>query len=224
MGWSGRGLRLAAKRARHSRRRERVRLALEARARPSRFQTFRGHIRVHLRYGPVTRPFPIGRSVDRLQIIGFPPTCYPSDGSSDFCPGRSVSGGTGQPSLDARFRHFVTSMPAPVASGWSGCRLGLAPTGNRRLFTAHVGSASSPPRTADVRQAFDACWHDRSLNDPFGDLISGRRTAGYVCCTLKSVIGAAIFWLLGRLEVAECRRTWPSATWRPTMTGRSWAR
>jgi hypothetical protein len=27
------------------------------------------------------------------------------------------------------FRHFVTSMPAPVASGWSGRRVGLAPTG-----------------------------------------------------------------------------------------------
>ena len=29
-------------------------------------------------------------------------------------------------------------MPAPVASGWSGCRVGLAPTGKRRLFTAHT--------------------------------------------------------------------------------------
>src|ERR1700727_3409241 len=34
--------------------------------------------------------------------------------------------------------HFVTSMTAPVASGWSGCRVGLAPTGKRRLFTAHT--------------------------------------------------------------------------------------
>src|SRR4029453_16168287 len=25
--------------------------------------------------------------------------------------------------------HFVTSMTAPIASGWSGCRVGLAPTG-----------------------------------------------------------------------------------------------
>jgi hypothetical protein len=52
---------------------------------------FRGHIRVHFRYGPVTRTFPIGRSVDRLQIIGFPPTCYPSYGASDCYPGRTVS-------------------------------------------------------------------------------------------------------------------------------------
>jgi len=29
---------------------------------------------------------------------------------------------------------------APIASGWSGCRVGLAPTGKRRLFTAHANS------------------------------------------------------------------------------------
>jgi hypothetical protein len=27
------------------------------------------------------------------------------------------------------FGHFVTSMTAPIASGWSDCRVGLAPTG-----------------------------------------------------------------------------------------------
>jgi hypothetical protein len=36
------------------------------------------------------------------------------------------------------FSHFVTSMTAPIASGWSGCRMGLAPTGKRRLVTAHT--------------------------------------------------------------------------------------
>jgi hypothetical protein len=36
------------------------------------------------------------------------------------------------------FSHFVSSMTAPVASGWSGCRVGLAPTGKRRLVTAHT--------------------------------------------------------------------------------------
>src|ERR1700756_1523778 len=40
--------------------------------------------------------------------------------------------------LSEGFSHFVTSMTAPVASGWSGCRVGLAPTGKRRLFTAHT--------------------------------------------------------------------------------------
>jgi hypothetical protein len=31
-------------------------------------------------------------------------------------------------------------MTAPVASGWSGCRVGFAPTGKRRLSTAHTHS------------------------------------------------------------------------------------
>ena len=39
--------------------------------------------------------------------------------------------------------HFVTSMTAPVASGWSGCRVGLAPTGERRLVTAHTLTGQS---------------------------------------------------------------------------------
>src|SRR5262249_28288902 len=42
--------------------------------------------------------------------------------------------------LSEGFRHFVSSMPAPVASGWSVCRVGLAPTGKRRLCTAHTQS------------------------------------------------------------------------------------
>ena len=36
------------------------------------------------------------------------------------------------------FSQFVTSVAAPVASGWSVCRVGLAPTGKRRLVTAHT--------------------------------------------------------------------------------------
>src|SRR6201998_1988017 len=38
------------------------------------------------------------------------------------------------------FSHFVTSMTAPIASGWSVCRGGLAPTGKRGLVTAHTHS------------------------------------------------------------------------------------
>jgi hypothetical protein len=41
------------------------------------------------------------------------------------------------------FSHFVTSIAAPVASGWSGCRVGLAPTGKRHLFTAHTHNGPS---------------------------------------------------------------------------------
>jgi hypothetical protein len=33
-------------------------------------------------------------------------------------------------------------MTAPIASGWCGCRVGLAPTGKRRLCTAHAKSGN----------------------------------------------------------------------------------
>ena len=44
------------------------------------------------------------------------------------------------------FSHFVTSMTAPIASGWSDRRVGLAPTGKRRLYTAHANSGLSQSR------------------------------------------------------------------------------
>src|SRR5258708_7809458 len=49
------------------------------------------------------------------------------------------------------FRHFVSSMPAPVASGWSDSRrVGLAPTGKRRLLTAHPHFSHSHQRVVAV--------------------------------------------------------------------------
>src|ERR1700720_3047937 len=54
--------------------------------------------------------------------------------------------------LSEGFSHFVTSIAAPVASGWSGCRMGFAPTGKRRLFTAHaINRHSSSEKVADLR-------------------------------------------------------------------------
>src|SRR5271166_3028611 len=47
--------------------------------------------------------------------------------------------------LTVGFSHFVTSMTAPVASGWSSRRVGLAPTGKRRLATAHTQSRQTIP-------------------------------------------------------------------------------
>jgi len=70
--------------------------------------------------------------------------------------------------LSEGFSHFVTSMPAPVASGWSGCRVGLTPTGKRRLITAHtqsrhcgplagaMGRGSNPNEEAKQRSAVTA--------------------------------------------------------------------
>jgi hypothetical protein len=40
--------------------------------------------------------------------------------------------------LPEGFSHFVTSMTAPVASGWSIRRMGFTPIGKRRLITAHT--------------------------------------------------------------------------------------
>ena len=45
--------------------------------------------------------------------------------------------------LSEGFSYFVTSIAAPVASGWSVCRVGLAPTGKRRLVTAHTPNRHS---------------------------------------------------------------------------------
>jgi len=36
------------------------------------------------------------------------------------------------------FSYFVASIAAPAASGWSVRRVGLSPTGKRRLATAHT--------------------------------------------------------------------------------------
>ena len=44
------------------------------------------------------------------------------------------------------FSHFVTSMTAPVASGWSEGRVGLAPTGKAPPYTAHTQSGHSALR------------------------------------------------------------------------------
>src|ERR1700737_2307187 len=61
------------------------------------------------------------------------------------------------------FSH-VTSMTAPIASGWSDCRVGFAPTGKRRLCTAHTQSGHSvcwnadanyvPPRNISIRHSY----------------------------------------------------------------------
>ena len=58
------------------------------------------------------------------------------------------------------FSHFVTSMTAPVASGWSVRRVGLSPTGKRRLLTAHANSGRSRPlkSTSNRRLAHGLGW------------------------------------------------------------------
>jgi hypothetical protein len=52
------------------------------------------------------------------------------------------------------FSHFVTSMTATIASGWSGCRVGLVPTGKRRLRTAHTQAGRRDTSETCQRAAF----------------------------------------------------------------------
>ena len=63
-------------------------------------------------------------------------------------------------SLSEGFSHFVTSIAAPVASGWSGCRVGFAPTGKRRLSTAHTHHGI---RDEAARQSIKAMLEDQPL-------------------------------------------------------------
>jgi pentatricopeptide repeat protein len=42
--------------------------------------------------------------------------------------------------LSEGFGYLVTSIAAPAASGWSDYRVGFAPTGKRRILTAHTPS------------------------------------------------------------------------------------
>ena len=60
------------------------------------------------------------------------------------------------------FSHFVTSMTAPVASGWSVRRVGLAPTGKRRLLTAHASVVVSCHVARSLGQRVD--FLDHALN------------------------------------------------------------
>jgi hypothetical protein len=58
------------------------------------------------------------------------------------------------------FSHFVTSMTAPIPSGWSGCRVGFAPTGKRRLVTAHTHGGRR------ICPATECCWQAAGAGRP----------------------------------------------------------
>ena len=49
-------------------------------------------------------------------------------------------------------------MTAPIASGWSGCRVGLAPTGKRRLCTAHAKYRQSLPKSVTCLLRGNVGW------------------------------------------------------------------
>ena len=80
--------------------------------------------------------------------------------------------------LTRGFSHFVTSMTAPVASGWSVCRVGLAPTGKRRLC-----HGAHPERSLATCKDI---WLDRPLRLPgveFGEQHCRMTGTGRRLCT-----------------------------------------
>jgi hypothetical protein len=63
--------------------------------------------------------------------------------------------------LPEGFKHFVTSIASPVATGWSCGQVGLTPTGKRRLCTAHRDSSRSRPERNLIRflqSGHNQCW------------------------------------------------------------------
>ena len=88
------------------------------------------------------RQYP-GAAAERLALLDFTQPYQPSpiwqSGRPAHRPFRGLLGVHSRYGLHTRavtvyrdtlsegFSHFVTSMTAPVASGWSGCRVGLAP-------------------------------------------------------------------------------------------------
>jgi len=61
------------------------------------------------------------------------------------------------------FNRFVTSTIAPVASGWSGCRVGLSPTGKAPPFhgARHEASFARPIVRTFVRRLRSTNGHPR---------------------------------------------------------------
>src|SRR5262245_35980940 len=61
------------------------------------------------------------------------------------------------------FGDVVTSIAAPVASGWSDRRVGLAPTGKRRLSTARTQSGHHAVRSCRCTIIREETQHHRVL-------------------------------------------------------------
>jgi hypothetical protein len=115
------------------------------------------------------------------------------------------------------FGSIVTSTTVPIATGWSdSCRVGIAPTEDRRLCTAHTDTDyaepgwTATPRVAGLDSLFQAVQPGEtvSIRGPEGGTDSGDHPA-----TDREVLtgrGALLFALLGafhgiRTEETESR-------------------
>ena len=106
------------------------------------------------------------------------------------------------------FSHFVTSMTAPIASGWSGCRVGLAPTGKRRLCTAHAKSGRAS-RGHSARRG-------RQLVRPLGYFCGGTLTGTCgVALTTLTLSAEAIL-----LSVSSTRKNFSASMAGPPLANR----
>ena len=90
------------------------------------------------------------------------------------------------------FRHFVTTMPAPVASGSSGRRVEIPPTGKRRLFTAHtrIGHSLRPSQRKSRLHSYPQ-WSGLSRRVPkphSAARLSVIGPAGAPSCALRALI------------------------------------
>ncbi len=89
------------------------------------------------------------------------------------------------------FNHFVTSIVAPVASGWSGCRVGLSPTGKR-----------GGPHRLDHLAAF-LRWTPQFLLPPVREILRGGEPEGKV--PLRMFFQASVHLLRRRPSVRRVR-------------------
>ena len=110
---------------------------------------FRGHIYVHLHYGPMTCASPMETSVDRLQKFSFPPLCYPSYGALTLAPAGL------SPAEHASLRWTHNRTGRFPASG-SRKRLTLSPTEG-----SHSGVVAGPSHTrSEETLPENACMPD----------------------------------------------------------------
>jgi hypothetical protein len=91
----------------------------------------------------------LGYRTNRWSLITRKRNLTPTSSCADCSAFTRVAARTLAPSpicdlLHRRLQPFRHPMTAPVASGWSVRRVGFAPTGKRRLLTAHTFSGHCP--------------------------------------------------------------------------------
>ena len=103
---------------------------------------FRGHIRVRLRYGPVTCCHPEDGLVDGLQRLGFPPPCHPSYKVLAF----TLAGLTPAERVRLRWTHNRTGGFTASGSPVGSCVSHTEHPGNRgQQVIGLAGAAQLPP-------------------------------------------------------------------------------